>query len=193
MPTKSLIDSLLPKSRQLILKELFLSNDRKIHLRELARRTGKHPKTVQVELDNLLQTGIITEERSGNQKLYGINEDCPVYPELKMLIIKTAGVADEIKKALEPLRKKIHKAYIYGSFASGSYDSDSDIDLMVIGKAKLKEIVSATSDTAMKLKRVINTVTFTIDEYNERLQNDGFVSRVHEEEKIMLIGDDNDS
>ena len=192
MPTKSLIDSLLPKARQLVLKELFLSNNKSIHLRELARRTGLHPKTIQVETGNLSKAGIILTEKSGNQKLYTINKNCPLYSELRMIIMKTVGVADEIRKALEPLKERIHRAYIYGSFASGTYDSQSDIDLMIVGDVSLRQIVGATCVTALMLKRVINAVTFGLDEYNKKLLKDGFIKRVNDGVKIMLIGDENE-
>jgi predicted nucleotidyltransferase len=192
MPTKNLIDSLLPKSRQLVLKELFLSDSKGIHLRELSRRTGMHPKTIQVEADSLSKSGVILTEKSGNQKIYKINKACPLYSELLMIILKTVGVADEIQKALEPLKERIYKAYIYGSFASGTYDSQSDIDLMIVGDVSLREIVGATSDTARKLKRVINAVAFGFDEYNQKLLEDGFIKRVDAGEKIIIIGVENE-
>jgi len=193
MPTKSLIDSLLPKSRQRILKELFLGEGRGIHLRELARRTGMHPKTLQVELRNLVGVGVVLEERSGNQKLYMINDNCPLYPDLKMVIIKTVGAADEIIKALKPLTGRIHKAYIYGSFARGTYDSESDIDILVVGDATLKDVIGVISDTAYMLRRVINPTTFTVKEYNKKRNEDGFLKAIEDGEKIMLIGDENDA
>jgi predicted nucleotidyltransferase len=193
MPTKNLIDSLLPKARQLILRELYLCFPGSIHLRELARKAGMHTKTIQVELRNLLQVGIICEERSGNQKLYKVNEKCPLFHDLKMIIIKTIGVADEIKKALKPLEKKIHRAYIFGSFAAGTYDSESDIDLIVIGKADLKAVAGAMSDTSHMIGRVINPVTFTLSEYSEGLKDNGFLQSIDRGAKIILIGDENDT
>lgn len=193
MPTKNLIDSLLPKARQLILKELFLNDQRSIHLRELARRTGMHPKTIQVEVKNLVGAGIIVEEKSGNQKLYRINRTCPLLFELRMIIIKTVGIADEIKRALTPLAKKIFKAYIFGSFASGEYDSQSDVDILVVGDANLKDVVGITSDSALMLGRVINPVTFTKSEYLLKKKKDGFLKRIEGDKKIMLFGDENDA
>jgi predicted nucleotidyltransferase len=193
MPTKNLIDSLLPKARQLILKELFLNGQREIHLRELARRTGMHPKTIQVEVKNLLGAGIILEEKSGNQKLYRINKSCPLISELSMIIIKTVGVADQIRKALKPLEKRIYKAYVFGSFASGEYDSLSDIDILVVGSASLKDVVGVISDSAMMLGRVINPITFSKKEYLLKKKKDGFLKRIEGDRKIMLYGDENDA
>jgi predicted nucleotidyltransferase len=192
MPTKNLIDTILSKARQFVLREMFLNSGKPIHLRELSRRTGLHPKTVQVEADNLSRVGVIHTEKSGNQKLYRINKNCPLYSELQMIILKTVGVGDEIRKALEPLKNRIHKAFIYGSFATGTYDSESDIDLMIVGDVSLREVVGATNNTAHMLRRVINAVTFTSDEYNQKLLEDGFIKRVENGDKIILIGDEDE-
>jgi predicted nucleotidyltransferase len=122
-----------------------------------------------------------------------LNRKSPIYDELKMIIVKTAGVADEVRKALEPLKDKIYKAFIYGSFATGTYDSESDIDLAVIGDISLKDIVGATSGTSKMLRRVLNAVTFSRKEYNEKLKEDGFVRRIETGEKIVLIGESDES
>jgi predicted nucleotidyltransferase len=193
MYTKSLVRSIFSETRSKVLRELVLSGEKKIHLRELSRRTGLNLMGVQRELKNLLAAGIVLEERSGNQKLYTLNRKSPIYDELKMIIVKTAGVADEVRKALEPLKDKIYKAFIYGSFATGTYDSESDIDLAVIGDISLKDIVGATSGTSKMLRRVLNAVTFSRKEYNEKLKEDGFVRRIETGEKIVLIGESDES
>ncbi|MFH1515727.1 MAG: nucleotidyltransferase domain-containing protein [bacterium] len=193
MSTKNLANALFPLTRLSILRELILSNGKSIHLRELARRTGLDARGVQREVRNLLDVGIIDEEKSGNQKLYRINEKCPVYPELKMLIIKTVGVADEIRKALEPLKNKIKMAFIYGSIAKGNEDSQSDIDLMLVGDVKLEVLFKALSDAHNKLKRVINPSTISVNEFKERLTDDeDFISRIWKDQKIILIGDEDE-
>jgi len=194
MSTKNLANGLFPLTRLSILRELILANDKSIHLRELARRTGLDAKGVQREVRNLLEMGILIEEKSGNQKLYKINKKCPIYSELTMLIIKTVGVADEIRSALKPLRKKIKTAFIYGSFASGAYTSESDIDLLVVGDLSLKTVISAVSETGRKLSRVINSMVISPDQYEkERKKKNSFINRIDANKKIILIEDKNDS
>jgi predicted nucleotidyltransferase len=192
MSTKNLALSLFPLTRILVLRELVLADGKKIHLRELARRTGLDPRGVQREVRNLLATGVLIEECSGNQKLYFLNKKCPVYDELRLIVIKTVGIADEIRTALNPIKSKISRAFIYGSFAKGTFDSESDVDLMIIGKASLRDVVSVTSDTSKKLRRIVNAVTFSVAEYKQKMKEDGFIKRVENEVKIILIGDDNE-
>jgi len=194
MSTKNLANALFPITRLSILRELVLSADKSIHLRELARRTGLDPRGVQREARNLLEVGILVEEKSGNQRLYRINRKCPIYSELKMLILKTVGVADELRKTLEPLKNKMKMAYIYGSFASGTFTSESDIDLLVVGDLSLKTVISAISETGRKLSRVINSTVISPEKYEkERREQNSFINRIDTNQKIILFGDENDS
>lgn len=189
MYTTNVAKSIFAETRLMVLRELAFSKDEFIHQREIARRTGLNHAGVQRELKNLLKSGIVIEEITGNLKRYKLNEQCPIYDELRMIIIKTFGVADEIRKALKPLENRIHKAFIYGSFASGTYDSQSDIDIMVVGDIGLIDIAGKMREVSMMLKREINTVVFDVEEYNRKRQEDGFIKRVESEAKIMLTGD----
>ena len=48
---------------------------------------------------------------------YQANPDCPIFAELKGLMIKTTGVAEVLRAALAPLAAQIRVAFIYGSVA----------------------------------------------------------------------------
>ena len=73
MSTKITASALFPRTRLLALKELVLTGGKPVHLRELARRTGLDPTGLGRELKNLESAGIVSEERSGNQKGYTLN------------------------------------------------------------------------------------------------------------------------
>jgi hypothetical protein len=40
--------------------------------------------------------------------------NCPIFPEIRELLIKTVGFVDVLKDALEPVRSGIHVAFVYG-------------------------------------------------------------------------------
>jgi predicted nucleotidyltransferase len=63
---------------------------------------------------------------------YRANRDCPIYPELHGLLVKTAGIADVIREALGPVQG-IQLAFIFGSIARGSGDTKSDVDVLIVG------------------------------------------------------------
>jgi len=187
---KSVLEFLMPRSRVLVLAFLLSNTEAKWYLRELARRTGLSAPTVQNEANGLVDAGIIVRERSGNRVYYRANPHCPIYPDLRMLIIKTVGVADEIKKALEPLAGKIRLAYVYGSFADGTANADSDVDVMVVGPVASFDAVGALADAEDVLRREVNATVYSVKEYKARLaEAEGFIYEVHNGPRLILLGD----
>ncbi len=55
----------------------------------------------------------------------------PIYNELACIILKTEGVAKELRDSLSEIG--VEMAFIYGSFANMKAGVDSDIDVFIIG------------------------------------------------------------
>jgi uncharacterized protein len=64
---------------------------------------------------------------------YSINQDVPIFHELRGLLLKTVALRDVILEVLNPLSKNIQYAFIYGSEAKGTATFTSDIDLIIVG------------------------------------------------------------
>jgi len=194
MTTFGLAESILNSTSSKILRVLVLDSDEPVHLRELARRAGLDPMAVHREMKKLVSSGIVMEKKSGNQRLFALDKRCPIYNELRMIVIKTMGIADEIRRALESIKDKIKFAYIYGSFASGEFRNDSDVDVLIATDLTLFDLVKILSPIQEKLSREINPTVFTEKEYFSRLkEGSGFISNIHRGEKIMIVGEINES
>ena len=190
MSSTGLLGVLMPRTRRAVLSELFRHADKPLHQRELERLTKLNIKGIQRELNALAKAGIVLAERSGNRVYYRANPRCPIYPELKMLILKTVGLADVLCKALAPLAPKIKLAYIYGSFATGDTRADSDVDLMIVGDLSLKDLAAPIAEAQRELAREVNPSVYDVADYRERLdRTDSFIARVHRGERIILQGD----
>lgn len=57
---------------------------------ELAQRMGVTPSSLQRELQDLTDAGILTSHRKGRMSFYKPNEGSPIFPELRGLLLKTA-------------------------------------------------------------------------------------------------------
>ncbi len=183
------IEWLFPKVRAEVLARLLLS-DKQWYGRELAQTTGMSHSTINTELKGLTAAGILVQERSGNRTYYKANPQSPLFPELRMLLIKTAGIADVLREALEPIRDKVRVAFIYGSIARGEERADSDVDLMVIGDISFGEVVDCIYDTQKTLRREVNPSVFPVGEYKEKLaEGHHFITEVAEGMKLFLVGD----
>ena len=148
---------------------------------------------LQREVLQLSDVGIILRSVRGRQVYYQANPDCPIFDELKSLIIKTVGVGDILKDALSPLVDRIHIAFVFGSMASAQPDRRSDVDLMVIGNVSFAEVVSALSKAQEKLSREINPTVYPPDEFRKKLSTGHhFLRSILKREKFFIIGDAND-
>jgi len=188
-----LCSGLFGKTRQAVLALLYGRADSSFYTKQIldAGRIGRG--TVQRELKNLTDTGIIIREVQGRQVYYRANARCPIFDELKSIVRKTFGMADVIRQSLATNADKIRVAFIFGSVARSTDDRRSDIDLMVVGKISFGDVVSLLSPAEEKLGREVNPVVYPVAEFKKKVKEDHhFVKTVLEDEKIFVIGDEDE-
>jgi predicted nucleotidyltransferase len=179
--------------RREVLALLLLHPDASLHVREIARLTGKVPGTLLRELNQLADAGVLSRRPVGNQVHFQANPACPIYDELRSILKKTSGLADVLRQALEPLGGKVKAAFVYGSMARGDERAGSDVDLMVVGEARLEEVVQALAPAHEVLRREINPNVYRTAEFSQKLaEAEPFLQRVMQDRKIYLIGGEDD-
>jgi len=185
--------TLFGKTRRAVLALLYSHPDESFYLRQIARTTGTGMGALQRELKQLSEAGVILRNEIGQQAFFKANGDCPVFHELRNLIIKTFGVADVVRAALSPLADKIQLAFIFGSMVSGEFKQSSDLDVMVIGKIEFAEIVAALTPAQQTLAREINPSVYPPEEFRSKLAGGHhFLKTVLSAPKIFLIGNENE-
>ncbi len=181
--------ALFPGTKRKILALFFLNPDQQYYFSEVVRLTGTRQGVVQRELQTLTQAGILNSEKRGRQKYYAVNATNPIFPDLRNIVFKTFGMIAQIREALKSLDKKIKVAFIYGSFARSEETACSDIDLLVIGRVSLEQIVAALSKVESAIRREINPNLFSEIEFREKLSaKNHFVRSVMKSEKEFIIG-----
>lgn len=189
----NLADLLFGAYRRDVLGLLLLHPGEAYHVREIARMTGKPANTLYRELLALAEAGLLLRTPRGNQVAYRANQDCAIYEELRGIFKKTTGLADVLRDALDPLRQRIKAAFVYGSVASGEENGRSDVDVMIVGEIKFEDAIYALSPAEKALRREINPHVFGPNEYRAKLsERGGFLERVLDGPKILLIGDADD-
>src|ERR1700733_10128973 len=124
MRTLRILDVLLPKTRQGILAATLVRPEKAWYVSELARRMGVPSSSLQRELHDLSEAGVLKTHRQGRMVYYQANTDSPVFPDLRGLLLKTAGLVDVLADVLKPLANKVRLAFVYGSMVSGQERSD---------------------------------------------------------------------
>jgi predicted nucleotidyltransferase len=203
-PTKSTIDPemgtmlqddnistiLFGKARMAVLSLLYGNPDETFYLRQIARNAEAGMGAIQREVANLTTAGIIKRSEIGRQVFYQADRDCPVFPEIKSMILKTFGVGNVLRASFKPLSGHVKVAFVFGSVARGEEKKGSDIDLLLIGDVTLRETVSALQDAQKKLMREINPHIYPTAEFKSKLAaGHHFIKSVVEGPKLFLIGD----
>jgi len=181
---------LFGRTRARLLAHLFAHAEQTFFLRQLARQAGSSAGSTGRELKLLVQQGWIGSLRDGTQVRYFANRQHPAYLEMKGLLAKTTGFVEAVRACLSGLQREIDFAFIYGSFARGSDTPASDVDVAVVGRVSLMQVVSAFADLEVDLGRSINPVVYTREELEAGLDSaKHFPKALLASEKIMLIGD----
>lgn len=193
MPPRGAAEILFGAYRRQVLALLLLRPEESFYVREISRMTGVPTGSLHRELKQLTNADILIRRSVGNQVRYQANQALSIYPELAGIFRKTAGLADILRDALDPLGKEIDLAFVFGSMAQGTEHATSDVDVFVIGSASFTDVVKAFATTHNKLGREINPVVMNRTQVQSAYeQNDRFVLRVTKEPKIFFIGSDDD-
>jgi predicted nucleotidyltransferase len=104
---------------------------------------------------------------------------------------KTFGIADVIRQTLEPIKESIDFAFIYGSIATDT--ARSDTDLMIIGNdLAYADIMNLLIPAETELQRTINPSIYLLSDFNDKLQQgNSFLIRILQQEKIIVMGSEN--
>lgn len=182
---------LFTEYRGRVLGLLLLHPERSYYLREIARLTATLPGTLKREMDKLLEVGLLTVKKVGNQNHYQANRECPIYEDLSNILRKTSGLSDVLMNALLPLSDKLQSAFVFGSVASGKVNAKSDIDLMLIGDVSYAEVVRRLHPLQGTLGREINPKIYADKEWSKLVKdNGGFVHDVLSKPKLFIIGNE---
>jgi len=193
MSTAGLADLLFGRTRGAVLALLYGRADASFYTRHIAREIGASVGAVQRELEKLSKVGLIVRKSVGSQVFYQANREAPIFPEMSALINKTIGVFGVLRSALHPLSKQIVAAFIYGSVAREEETAQSDVDLIVVGKATFDQILSRLSTVEKGIGRPINPTVYSVAEFRSKLETrNHFLTSVLNGPKVFLLGDEDE-
>ena len=135
MEPVSISNALFSKVQQRVLALIFGHPERSFYTSEIVKRIQSGTGAVERELSRLQRSGLVCVERIGNQKHFRANRASPIFRELQSLVVKTVGLIEPLREALQPYSNKIKAAFVFGSVAKGTDTAQSDIDLMVDRKS----------------------------------------------------------
>lgn len=187
----TLSEILSSRTRAEIFKLLFGTVEEELHVREIQRRSGLNDSTIRQELRKLLRLDLLIGRKDSNRVYYRANKSSPLYPELRNLVLKTVGLADILRGALQDERIKV--AFVFGSIVGGKETADSDVDLFVIGDVGLRRISELLAGVSEKTGRETNPHVMSKDEFRNRIETgEHFVSSLVKSPKLFITGTESD-
>jgi len=187
------LEALFPKIREGVLAATFTQSDKWWYLSELAQYLHTTPSSLQRELRALVASGILQQRREGTRTYFKAETRSPLFPELRRLFEKTAGLIPTLQRSLEPFAVQIVCAFIYGSVARSKEHATSDLDLMVIGSVGLADLSPALRKVEGRLGRDVNVTNYSASEFRHKVAGkDHFLSAVLRGSKQFVKGSQHD-
>ncbi len=186
------IPSILPLFRsemQLrLLALLLLQPERDWTLQELAQALGAPSSSVHRELSRAHDAGIVHRDATARPHHFRAATEDPLNEPLTQLLRLTVGVEEQLRSALQ--RPDVLAAAIHGSWANGTRRPDSDIDVLVIGDADLRELRRLLRPIGKAAGRTIDLTVLSVEEYQRlRAESSSFLRGVLDHSATPLVGD----
>ncbi len=171
-----------------LLALLLLQPERSWTLQELAQTLDAAASSVHRELGRGEAAGIIRRDATARPHRFRAAIDDSLHEPLATLLRRSVGVEEQLRGALE--RPDVLVAVIYGSWAGETRRPNSDIDVLVVGDADLRELRRRVRMIGKTAGRTIDLTVVTADEFQQLLADrSSFIRRVLDSHTTPLVGD----
>lgn len=187
------LGALFPGIRQGVLAATLTQPEKWWYLSELAQHLQTSPSSLQREIKALAASGILEQRRDGTRTYFKAETRSPLFPDLRSLFEKTAGLTPTLQRMLEPFDDKIACAFVYGSVARSQEAALSDVDLMIIGDVGLAKLSPGLRKAESRLGREVNVTTYSPSEFRAKVAaKDHFLGAVLRGPKQFVKGSQRD-
>jgi predicted nucleotidyltransferase len=171
-----------------LLALLLLQPERAWTLDGLAQALSAARSSVHRELERAEDAGLVRRDTASRPHRFVAATDDPMFEPLAMLLQRSIGIEEELRAALR--RPDVRVAVIHGSWASGSRRPDSDVDVLVVGDAPLRELRRAVRSIGQVVGRTIDITAMSVPEFRDRLEEgSGFARAILAGPTVPLVGD----
>lgn len=171
-----------------LLALLLLQPERDWTLQELAQTLDAPASSVHRELGRAQRAGIIRRSIAARPYRFQAATKDPFYEPLAELLRRSVGVEQQLRVALQ--RADVLTAVIHGSWVGGTRRPDSDIDVLVIGDADLRELRRCVRPIGKEAGRTIDLIVLSAGEFRSLLaEESSFARSVLEAPTTVLVGE----
>ena len=162
--------------------------NKELYIREVGKLLGISSRTALVTLDKLEKRGILESKTRGKIKVYtikktGISKEYFLFTEQykKIHFLEKNYLIKEVIEKLDDVFEGI--VVLFGSYAKGIQNEDSDLDLFIVGKHKEDKIKGVGHKYGIE----INIKSYPMDIFEKEIREDILLKEVVENH--LLIND----
>lgn len=171
-----------------LLALLLLQPERSWTMSELADVLGAPQSSVHRELGRAEEAAIVERQAEARPHRFRAARDEPIVEPLADLLQRSVGVESQLRAVLD--RPDVRAAVIHGSWADGQRRPGSDIDVLVVGQADLRELRRRVRPVGNSVGRTIDLTVLTVEELQSLLaERSSFVRQVLEAPTVPLVGE----
>lgn len=167
----------------------FLANPKtSINVNELARKLDVSPTSVNHAAKLFNKKGYLVKDEKGLAHYYRLDISNPVIISLKKAygldLILSSGPQEVFMNADE----NIVSLALYGSYAGGDFDEDSDIDFLVVTPSKREMLMAAIHELEDKLGREVSVTVFKPGEWRAMAKKEDAFYKSVIKQHVLLNG-----
>lgn len=146
------------KTRVKLLLKFFLNSNTTSYLRGLESEFGDSSNGIRLELNKMVEAGMLESFADGNKKYFKANTRYPLFNEIHSILLKYVGIDQVLDQVLTRLGH-LEKAFLTGAFAQGR--DSGVIDLILIGHLDKLYLINLIEKAEKLIKRKIRYVIYT--------------------------------
>jgi predicted nucleotidyltransferase len=166
------------------LKTVLNAPNTSFSVRGLAKESGLSLGTVRATLDYMQKKGIVTLKKVGTTYQYKADLPNPLCRQWKILFNLDGLIDSKIMEEIIQKVPHVQSVLLYGSFARGTNDEKSDIDLLIIAHQSVKADLSFA-----KAKKEINLSILSLSDWKKKAVSDKVFYENVIYDSIVLFGE----
>ncbi len=167
----------------------FLANPKTaINVNELARKLKVSPTSVNNAAKSYYNKEYLIKDEKGLAHYYRLDLSNPVVISLKKAYGLDLILSSGPREAFINADENIISLALYGSYANGDYDEDSDVDFLVVTPSKREKLMDAIHELEDKLGKEVNVTVFKPGEWRAMAKKEDAFYKNVVKQHVLLYG-----
>lgn len=161
-----------------------------IYVKELAKLLKVGPTSANNTLQSLEKMGLLQRQERARSHFYSLDNESAAVKSLKIAYFLTRLEDAKLVEGLTEADQDMISLCVYGSFADGTFDKNSDLDLLIISQKDKPVFNSAVTEFENMLGLEVNIEVFTLHKWKRVKEEDKGFYREVMASHILLYGSD---